>query len=258
MGERISLKRLNLRKPKEYDYGMDTETVKPRIRFYCIAEGATEESYLEVVKNNKVFLKIKNEVVIEVIKKEDEQKTMSHPMQLVKAALTSMGRIDAEGKEVPPKEWKNQCQWDKYDSVIDEVCVVFDRDYKNLENHLDEIYKLCKKHEIQIIMSNPNFELWLLMHFPEISQYDPQKLQENRKNLGGQIDKTASKKKKYLEILVARNAEGYKKGSSLKFERFMPGIELAMEQAKLFCENPKELRDNPGSSMGRLLSQMKE
>ena len=96
------------------------------------------------------------------------------------------------------------------------------------------------------------------MHFPEISQYDPQKLQENRKNLGGQIDKTASKKKKYLEILVARNAEGYKKGSSLKFERFMPGIELAMEQAKLFCENPKELRDTPGSSMGRLLSQMKE
>ena len=71
MGERISLKRLNLRKPKEYDYGMDTETVKPRIRFYCIAEGATEESYLEGVKNNKAFLKIKNEVVIEVIEKEE-------------------------------------------------------------------------------------------------------------------------------------------------------------------------------------------
>ena len=56
-GGKNQLKRLNLRKPKEYDYGMDTETVKPRIRFYCIAEGATEESYLEGVKTTKTFLK---------------------------------------------------------------------------------------------------------------------------------------------------------------------------------------------------------
>lgn len=258
MGERISLERLNLRKPKEYDYGMDTETVKSRIRFYCIAEGATEESYLEGVKNNKVFLKIKNEVVIEVIEKEDGQKTMSHPKQLVQAALTSMGRLDAEGNENPPEEWKNQCQWDKYDSTLDKVCVIFDKDCRDLEKYWDEIYEACKKHGIQIIVSNPNFELWLLMHFPEVSQYDPKKLQENKKNLRGQIDKTASKKKKYLEILVARNAEGYKKGNSLKFERFMPGIELAMEQAKLFCENPEELKDNLGTSMGKLLAQMKE
>ncbi len=39
------MERLNLRVPKPFDYSNIEEDVPQRIRFYCVAEGATEESY---------------------------------------------------------------------------------------------------------------------------------------------------------------------------------------------------------------------
>ena len=51
-----------------------------------------------------------------------------------------------------------------------------------MEQYLDEIFRLCQKNHIRIVMSNPNFELWLLMHFPDISQYKQDDLLENKKN----------------------------------------------------------------------------
>lgn len=93
-------------------------------------------------------------------------------------------------------------------------CIIFDRDYRDLEKWLDEIYDLCKKHNLYIGISNPNFELWLLMHFQDISQYDRELLLKNPKNLREEIVPGASKKKKYLEILVAKAADGYTKSHS--------------------------------------------
>lgn len=59
---------------------------------------------------------------------------------------------------------------------------------------------------IEVVMSNPNFELWLLMHFPNIKQYPEEMLLENKKNLRHQLFENESKNKKYLEILVSKSA----------------------------------------------------
>ena len=84
------MERLNLRKPKPYDYSSEAGTVKPRVHFYCVSEGATEESYFEGIRNNRVTLRIKNDVFIEIVPKENGQETYSHPLQLVNACLHSM------------------------------------------------------------------------------------------------------------------------------------------------------------------------
>ena len=94
-----------------------------------------------------------------------------------------MGRIDENGNPIPENKWEKNCKWDNFDAQIDQVCVIFDRDYRKLEDKLNEIFKLCNQHGIKIVMSNPNFELWLLMHFPNIKQYESQKLLKNEKNL---------------------------------------------------------------------------
>ncbi len=39
------MEKLNLRKPKTYDYSEESATEMPRIRFYCVTEGDTESSY---------------------------------------------------------------------------------------------------------------------------------------------------------------------------------------------------------------------
>ncbi len=108
---------------------------------------------------------------------------LSHHMQLVNACLFQMGRIDAEGNQIPEDKWKENCKWDDFDMQADCVCVIFDRDYRKLEESLDTIFDLCNQHRIKVIMSNPNFELWLLMHFPNLEQYSPKMLLDNKKNL---------------------------------------------------------------------------
>ena len=168
-----------------------------------------------------------------------------------------MGRIDNEGQELPKDKWKTYCAWEDFDPEIDVVCVIFDRDYKGLTACLDEIFKLCLLHKIRIVISNPNFELWLLMHFPGLENYDKNKLLENRKNLRKQLFPDASEKKRYLEILVGQHSEGYSKGSKLKFERFKQNVDLAVEQAALFCEDPDAIREELGTSVGKLIRDMR-
>lgn len=251
------MERLNLRAPKPYDYSSESETVPPRIKFYCVSEGATEESYFWGVRNNKVELNIKNDVLIEVLPKQEGQETLSHPMQLVKACLFSMGRIDKDGNEIPEDEWEKNCQWDNFDPKTDKVCVIFDRDYKKLEIELQNIYRLCNNNGIKIVISNPNFELWLLMHFPDIEQYGADNLLQNKKNLRHQLFQDASVNKKYLEILLSKNADGYTKGSKLKFERFINSVDMAVEQAKIYCEDSERLVNELGTAVGRLIQEMK-
>ncbi len=59
MGEGIGLEKLNLRTPKKFDYTDESGTRQQRICFYCVSEGATEESYFGGVRNNKEELNIK-------------------------------------------------------------------------------------------------------------------------------------------------------------------------------------------------------
>lgn len=251
------MKKLNLRNPKPYDYSEEAHVLKQRSRFYCVSEGATEESYFWGIRNNRTALRIKNNVFIEVVPKEEGQETYSHPLHLVNACLQSMGRIDEKGNEIPKEEQENHCAWEGFNPEIDIVSVIFDRDYRNLESHLDEIFELCRKHGIRIVMSNPNFELWLLMHVPEIEKYDRKMLLENKKNLRKELFPDASAKKKCLEILVADHFKGYRKGSKLRFERFQPYVELAIQQAALFCEEPEKLCSQLGTSVGKLIQTMR-
>jgi len=251
------VEKLHLRNPKKYDYSDEANTIPVRIKFYCVSEGPTEESYFWGIKNNRKQLKIRNDVRIEVIPKQEGQETLSHPMQLVKACLRAMGHVNEGGKDIPETEWKKCCQWDEFDPKEDRVCVVFDRDYRGLEKHLDEVFHLCEDHGIRIVMSNPNFELWLLMHFPNIQQYDKEKLLNNKKNLGHKVYTEASVHKRYLEILLSTKANGYKKGCRLKFDKYVHRVDLAVEQAALYCEEPRSLISDLGTSMGKLIQDMR-
>lgn len=251
------MERLNLRQPSKYDYSDEADSCEENINFYCVSEGPTEESYLYGLRNNKKKLKIYNNVIIKVIEKTEENKTFSYPLQLVNACLYNMGCIDEDGVEIPEKEWNANCRWEDYKREIDKVCVIFDRDFRGLEAVLDNLIEKCKKYGIEIVMSNPNFELWLLMHFDDIKKYDKDVIKENKKNINYQIDKTASKKKKFLEIEVAKRAGGYTKGSKIKFERFIDGIDLAVEQAEVYEEDVDGLVNEIGTAMGRLVRKMK-
>lgn len=111
-----------MRKPKLY--GERTgEDENFRKRFFIISEGPTEESYFHGVYNFRTKLKIRNDIHIEVVEKEEQDTTKSHPKQIVDAALFNMGRIDSDGNDIIEKQWKDNCKWEQYDKDIDVVCV---------------------------------------------------------------------------------------------------------------------------------------
>ena len=58
------MKRLNLRTPKPYDLSDQADTIEERKHFFCVSEGATEESYFSGVRNNREKLDIKGNVFI--------------------------------------------------------------------------------------------------------------------------------------------------------------------------------------------------
>ena len=251
------MKPLGLRLPKSFDY-TEAETLPVRTRYYCIAEGPTEESYFEGIRNNRKRLGIKNDVYIEVIPKKEGQESFSHPQQLTEGALRLMGRIDADGNDIPEPEWERRSEWEGYDPQIDHVCVIFDADYRGLEILLPDIIDRCLAHGIEVVMSSPNFELWLLMHYPEIQKCEKELLHTNPKNLRYSYFSDASKDKKYLEIVLSKCADGYKKGEKLDFEKYIGRIHLAMEQSKFFCEELDGLLSQPGTMVGKLLRQIFE
>lgn len=56
---------------------------------------------------------------------------------------------------------------------------------------------------------------------------------------------------------MSKLAGGYTKGSRIKFERFVDGIDLAIEQAGSFEEEPRKIMTEIGTSMGQLIRKMK-
>ena len=70
MEEGISLEKLNLRTPKAYDYTAQSEKDDAKIFYYCVSEGATEESYFKGIENSKKKLEIDTRVHIEILEKQ--------------------------------------------------------------------------------------------------------------------------------------------------------------------------------------------
>lgn len=250
----MAMERLNLRIPKPY--GESTKEEIPfKKHFFIVSEGQTEETYFHGVNNFRKELKIKDSITIEVIEKEVGDEGKSHPRQLIDAALYNMGRITKDFKNIEAVKWKENCKWD-FNPEDDIVCIIFDKDYKDLEKEINYIYDKSKENGIYLGFSNPNFEFWLLLHCENVLQYDNELLLKNPKNLQKKIVPGKSANKKYLEILLSMNKRGYKKGTSLRFEKFKEGIPLAIEQEKLYQEDNYKLFDELGSSVGLLLEMM--
>lgn len=72
-----------------------------------------------------------------------------------------------------------------FDKNIDTLLIVLDRDAGSFtENQYDEVMSLCKKHGYTMTVTNPCIELFLLLHFREISSQEKTDLLINKKRSG--------------------------------------------------------------------------
>ena len=134
-----------------------------------------------------------------------------------------------------------------FDPTIDHLCLIVDRDCKSFKSdQYDQVMHICDDNSIDLYVTNPCFEFWLLLHFDDVIDIDQVKLLENKKDNG----------RTFAEIEL-RKRMTYTK-SSYNANTLFRTIPNAIANEKKFCEELVGLKTSIGSNLGILLSQMQK
>ena len=114
----------------------------------------------------------------------------------------------------------------------DKLFLVIDRDRWE-EQELSEIARLCVQTDFSFIVSNPCFEVWILLHLVDISclpEIERQKLFLNEK---------VNKNRRYIEYEIIKRLGSYKKHNP-DFSGIMRKVTNAIANAEKLDVNPEE------------------
>ena len=209
------------------------ENKEPKSKYYIIPEGNnTEIQYFCGIRDNAEELRIKPLIEIIPVENDEEEAGQSHP----KRKLNNFNNDLKSGKFT-------------YVKNFDKVIFVIDIDPQNFsEKQLNEFVKKCKNDDYIVCLSNPTFELFLIMHDDRIFNLDKREMLENRRK--------TRRSKRFLEKKLSEFFECNK--TNLNFEKFKPNIKRAIKNEKKFCEEIEKLENELGSNVGKILDSMIE
>lgn len=179
------------------------------------------------------------------------KKLDDHISSIVKVEI-----VDKETTASEPKDILNNLNSyiDKYgcNNKYDSVWLVCDREkVEARRRNIEAIKPECDEGGFKIALSNPTFELWLLMHLVDISNYDEVEIFENKK-----VFKSKSSRRYLDKELSNLLGNGFNK----KVGRFnqdivsFENIMRAMSQASLFSTEFDDILDNIGTNLAKLMS----
>lgn len=130
--------------------------------------------------------------------------------------------------------------------LTDELWLVIDVDRWGPKK-LNEIARLCKQKTYKLAISNPCFELWLLLHFQDISVYT---IEEQKRILA---NPKINQNRSLIESELVRLLNGYSK-TQFDVRSFVPYVGDAVTRAKLLDTNPRHRWPNKlGTRVFRLI-----
>lgn len=136
-----------------------------------------------------------------------------------------------EGKSSPIDVIK---RLDKFKSTyhlyqLDELWIVIDYDSWGIEK-LKDVAKLCKQKKYKLAVSNPCFEIWLLLHGVDVSKFS-----EDEKDLLLE-NKKVNRSRRLLDEKLKEEFGNYRK-SNCKFEKYLPKIKDAIANSNKLNPN---------------------
>lgn len=141
-----------------------------------------------------------------------------------------------------------------YQQDHDSLWIVCDRekveDRKHGSKGLLKILPICDQEGYKLALTNPLFELWLLMHITDISTYNVNDLFIN------DYINPASKNRRFIDKELSNILEGGYNKKSGNFNTSIVSknnIKRALEQETLFENNRDLIVDNLGSNIGDLI-----
>ncbi|HAZ00565.1 MAG: hypothetical protein A2W90_04770 [Bacteroidetes bacterium GWF2_42_66] len=204
-----------------------SKTAKDIYVISIAGEGKTEEQYFDGIhdmENSELIL-------IDRLEKFDVSDTKSHPTHVIEL-------LDERKKH-----------WQEYGIESNELWMVVDRDRQNVtEEQLITIIEKCKEEGYNLALSNPTFELWLLLHVTDIHFYDQDILLANPKL-------SVKDKKRFIDKELSKLLGGYNK-SNLHFEKFESGIKDAISRAKELSLDNEAIISKLGTSVCLLVEKL--
>ncbi|TAE70294.1 MAG: RloB domain-containing protein [Bacteroidetes bacterium] len=117
----------------------------------------------------------------------------------------------------------------------DELWLVIDRDKQtNKINTFADTAQKCIQKNYFLALSNPNFELWLLLHLKDLNDYSEEKINTLLENKKVENSHRNALEKELFDLLNEYNKSHY------KFEKFESCIPDAIQRAKDLDKNPNE------------------
>ena len=140
-----------------------------------------------------------------------------------------------------------------YEYGFDKIYCIFDRDKKSFtEKQIRYVIDVCNKNDFCLCISNPCFELWLLLHLEQAEMLDILALKENN---------IVAQRKTYAEQMLNKAMKRYGfnyEKNNYNTELFMDRIQNAIKEEKKLSEDINELIDNVGCNIGvTLFSELK-
>lgn len=140
-----------------------------------------------------------------------------------------------------------------FDKEIDFLCLVVDRDPESFtEFQFDDVLKTCKQNNFEFLISNPNFEFWLLLHFDEVLALDNEKLLKNNKIYPGSKSSI-----RFIPNELRKCLGNYKK-SRYDVTLLLNNIDNAIKNEKHYCESLPELKNELGSNIGVFIEKLRQ
>ncbi len=167
--------------------------------------------------------------------------------KLLEKLLEIVDEVKCEFKNVPKEMIQNLIKENEieYDSEIDEIVMVVDRDKGSFTpEQYENLVHECNRNKIRLVVTNPCFEFWLLLHF-DVS-FDKNKMLKNA---------MVKEKVTYCHDILHNTFEGYHKNSyNVRF--LMGKIKKAIQNEQKYCEDIIGLKTKIGSNVGKLLKDL--
>lgn len=217
--------------------------LKPNRKYFLFYEGiVTEYEYFTGISKNKKSLNIKHTIEIFNLKRNQSQAFRTN-------ILTMINDIKERQKQ---KLYSDPLS--KFNILDDDrIWIIFDRDTvpkKQINLAMDLINKTKNYY---LAFTNPCFELWLLLHFEDVS-----KLEKKTQVLLLANKKVTNKYKFCGQRVKIFNEKSLFNGKHLCFQCFLPHISTAIQNEGKIETTIRNFNNKLTSNIGSLIQEMKE
>lgn len=222
--------------PGEVAYEQSSEEMAVLFVLSIISEGYKEEpKYLEAIRKickQKDVAQIAIHLINRHYKRQEESAGRNHPLKRF-ADL-----VDWKNNHTPFEGIENK----------DEYWLICDRDNDTFTSEqYDQLVEKCQKEGVNIIISNPAFQIWLLLHFTnELSSYNLEQYEKSSDCIKHGVEPA-------IKVFVPR----YKHGK-LNVNTFVPLIKTALINCTNYSYSIEKLRDTIGTNFNVLLNRIEE